>query len=319
MYILNLDTREKYENFIEKFYNKSNSFLILSTVEELKLVKDILDIDEITFKDCLKFDENIKLDLFDNYDFLSVNTFDVINEEIKVEEINIYLSDNFILVICSKTHFIYNIVQNMIMNNIHMNEELGVVILFKINYIIFKTIIMHQFESLEKLEDLILKLEDEMMEGTIDNHIVKINDVRSMTRIVVKNIRPLLYISDRILKENIRYLKYSDVKKYNLDNLQGIDFGIDKLYKFALSTRELADKLLDIYSSKVSEKTNNLITKLTILTGIAAPLTIITGIYGMNFRVMPELNYTYAYPLTLGVMLLILIICIIIFKIKKML
>lgn len=319
MYILNIDTREKYTKFCKEFYNKEDSFLIVSTVKELKLLKRLLNIEQDLFKQCLNFNEDIKLDLFDNYDLLSVNSFEVENEDIFVEEINIFLADNFILVVCNESNFIYDTVKDIIMNNISMTEEISIVVLFKLNYLIFKSIITHQFESLEKLEDLILKLEDEMIEEAKKEHLSKINDLRSMTRTVVKNIRPLLYIEDRIVKENIRYLKYSDVKKYNLDNLQGIDLGIDKLYNFAISTRELADKLLDVYASKVSEKTNNLITKLTILTGISLPITIITGIYGMNFRVMPWLNYEYAYPITLGVMVLILIVGIVILKVKDIL
>ena len=319
MYILNIDNREKYTKFCKEFYNKEDSFLIVSTVKELKLLKRLLDIEQDLFKQCLNFNEDIKLDLFDNYDLLSVNSFEVENEDIFVEEINIFLADNFILVVCNESNFIYDTVKDIIMNNISMTEEISIVVLFKLNYLIFKSIITHQFESLEKLEDLILKLEDEMIEEAKKEHLSKINDLRSMTRTVVKNIRPLLYIEDRIVKENIRYLKYSDVKKYNLDNLQGIDLGIDKLYNFAISTRELADKLLDVYASKVSEKTNNLITKLTILTGISLPITIITGIYGMNFRVMPWLNYEYAYPITLGVMVLILIVGIVILKVKDIL
>ena len=319
MYILNIDTREKYTKFCKEFYNKEDSFLIVSTVKELKLLKRLLNIEQDLFKQCLNFNEDIKLDLFDNYDLLSVNSFEVENEDIVVEEINIFLADNFILVVCNESNFIYDTVKDIIMNNISMTEEISIVVLFKLNYLIFKSIITHQFESLEKLEDLILKLEDEMIEEAKKEHLSKINDLRSMTRTVVKNIRPLLYIEDRIVKENIRYLKYSDVKKYNLDNLQGIDLGIDKLYNFAISTRELADKLLDVYASKVSEKTNNLITKLTILTGISLPITIITGIYGMNFRVMPWINYEYAYPITLGVMVLILIVGIAILKIKDIL
>ena len=63
---------------------------------------------------------------------------------------------------------------------------------------------MHQFESLEQIEDLILKLEDEMIEEAKEEHLSRINDIRSMSRTVVKKIRPLLYIQDRILKENIR-------------------------------------------------------------------------------------------------------------------
>ena len=159
---------------------------------------------------------------------------------------------------------------------------------------------------------MILDLEDEIMEGTDDEHILKINYIRSLTRILVKNTRPLLYLGDRILKDNFRYLKYNDMKRSNLDNLQSIDFGIDKLYNFALSTRELADKLLDIYSSKVAEQTND-------ITAISAPLTIITGIYGMNFKFMPELNLYYGYPLTIGIMFIIVLCGIILFKIKKLL
>ena len=319
MYMLNIDTREKYTKFCKEFYNKEDSFLIVSTVKELKLLKRLLNIEQDLLKQCLNFNEDIKLDLFDNYDLLSVNSFEVENEDIVVEEINIFLADNFILVVCNESNFIYDTVKDIIMNNISMTEEISIVVLFKLNYLIFKSIITHQFESLEKLEDLILKLEDEMIEEAKKEHLSKINDLRGMTRTVVKNIRPLLYIEDRIVKENIRYLKYSDVKKYNLDNLQGIDLGIEKLYNFAISTRELADKLLDVYASKVSEKTNNLITKLTILTGISLPITIITGIYGMNFRVMPWLNYEYAYPITLGVMVLILIVGIVILKVKDIL
>lgn len=319
MYILNLETRNTLNRFDNKFYNDQQSYLIVCIPKELSLLKDTLDIDEITFEECLNFDESIKLDLFDNYDFLSVNTFELVNEKATIEEVNIYLSDNFILVVCNEAHFLYDFVKNMITNNIKLENTPPVVSLFQINYMIFKNIIIHEFESLDKVEDLILKLEDEILEGVVDNQIQKINNARAITRTVVKNIRPLLYIGERILKENIRYLKYSDVKKYNLDNLQGIDFGIEKLYSFALSTRELSDRLLDIYTSQVAEKTNSLITKLTLLTGISAPLTIITGIYGMNFSYMPELKWQYGYPIILCVMLLILVIGVLIFKIKKLL
>lgn len=319
MYILNLKTTEIIDHFREDFYNKSYQYLILSTSNELKLLKDILDIDEITFNDCLRFDENVKFDLFDNYDFLSINTCELNDNKAKIEEINMYLSDNFTLVICEKDNFLYNYVKNMILNNSKTKKYYNNENLFKISYLIIKNIIIHEFENLEKVEDMILNLEDEIMENRSDEHILKINYIRNITRVLVKNTRPLLYLGDRIIKDNLRYLKYNDMKRSNLDNLQSIDFGIDKLYNFALSTRELADKLLDIYSSKVAEQTNDIITKLTLLTAISAPLTIITGIYGMNFKFMPELNLYYGYPLTLGIMFIIILCGLIIFKIKKLL
>ncbi|EPZ54083.1 hypothetical protein H477_4267 [[Clostridium] sordellii ATCC 9714] len=44
-----------------------------------------------------------------------------------------------------------------------------------------------------------------MLEGVEDKHFHEISHIRSLTRNIVKNIRPLLYIGDRILKDNIRY------------------------------------------------------------------------------------------------------------------
>ncbi|MGL5330272.1 MAG: magnesium transporter CorA family protein [Peptostreptococcaceae bacterium] len=319
MHILNLDTREIKDEIKVNIKDEKYSYIILATSNELNKLKDVLNIDEIRLNNSLKFDESIKLDLFDDYDFLSINTFEIINNKVDIEEVNIYLSDNFILAVCNENHFLYEYIKDIITNNIAMPNTSSVVILFKINYLIFKHIIIHQFSNLEKVEDMILKLEDEILKCAKDEQVVKINHIRDITRTIVKNTRPLLYLGDRILKENIRYLKHSDVKKYKYDNLQGIDFGIEKLYGFALSTRELADKLLDIYSSQVAEKTNSLITKLTVLTGISAPLTIITGIYGMNFKVMPELDWLYGYYIILTIMAFIIIIGIIIFKHKKLL
>lgn len=57
-----------------------------------------------------------------------------------------------------------------------------------------------------------------MMDNINKNYVFRISDVRGLIRIIVKNIRFFLYIGDRIVKENIRYLKYLNVKKYNLEN-----------------------------------------------------------------------------------------------------
>ena len=260
----------------------------------------------------------MKLDVFDKYDFISLNTYKLVGKNLYLEEINMYLADRFILVVVNDDNFLYKYIKDVIENKQTLSKT-PIVSLYKISYLLFKKIMLNGFENLELVEDMILEMEDNIMNGLYDNNISDINHVRGLTRSIVKNTRPLLYIGDRILKENIRYMKTSDIKKHNIENLQGIDFGIDKLYSFAISTRELADKLLDIYSSQVAEETNSLITKLTILTGIASPLTIITGIYGMNFKYMPELNYHYAYPITIFIMIIIVVIGLLIFKIKKIL
>jgi magnesium transporter len=74
---------------------------------------------------------------------------------------------------------------------------------------------------------------------------------------------------------------------------------------------------ISLYYTFISEKTNRIVTKLTIISAIFLPLTLIAGIYGMNFKYMPELNHPLAYPLTLLAMALIAIGELIYFKKKK--
>ena len=177
---------------------------------------------------------------------------------------------------------------------------------------------------MERVEEIILEIEDDIINEVNEDISSKISHVRSICRCCVKNIRPLTYMMDTLLKDGMEFFSKEKTRNNYLEKeyeklLQGLDLSIDKLYSFSLSTRELADKLLDIYSSKVSEKTNNLITRLTIFTGTAVPISIITGIYGMNFKYMPELTYEYGYGITILVILLIIIISFIIFKTKKFL
>ena len=67
----------------------------------------------------------------------------------------------------------------------------------------------------------------------------------------------------------------------------------------------------------MSNRMNNIMRLLTLISTIFIPLTFIVGVYGMNFEHMPELHYKWAYPACWGVMLLITIGMIIYFRRKK--
>ncbi len=75
--------------------------------------------------------------------------------------------------------------------------------------------------------------------------------------------------------------------------------------------------MLDIYLSSISNRMNEVMKVLTIITTIFIPLSFIAGLYGMNFEFMPELHFHDAYPIVLGVMLIIAVVMLLIFKKKK--
>ncbi len=78
--------------------------------------------------------------------------------------------------------------------------------------------------------------------------------------------------------------------------------------------RELTSGLMDVYLSSISNKMNEIVKLLTIISTIFIPLTFIAGVYGMNFNTevspwnMPELNWYWGYPICLGVMIAIAIV-----------
>jgi magnesium transporter len=78
--------------------------------------------------------------------------------------------------------------------------------------------------------------------------------------------------------------------------------------------RELVAGVMEIRLSMVSNRMNSVMKVLTIISTIFIPLTFIVGVYGMNFKFMPELDMRYAYPITWGIMVLIVIGMLIVFK-----
>ena len=321
MHILNLNTKQISKDTYNLNLNKDHHFIICNPWE-LKFIKDNLNIDNETYKDCLEFDAKVKVNIFDDHIFFTLNNFQILDDDMVMEEINIFLSENYIIIVLRKRNQIYKQIKELMGERFYYKSNLTLSLLVIFSTIL-RIIISNQFENLERIEDEILEVEDEILNSVKEDISLKISHIRSMCRTCVKNIRPLTYVMDTLMKEGMEFFsdEQSDgpyVEKEYMKLLKGADDSIDKLYSFSLSTRELADKLLDIYSSKVSEKTNNLITKLTILTGISVHITIITGVYGMNFKYMPELNYIYGYKIALSVIILIPLISFIYFKYKKM-
>jgi len=81
--------------------------------------------------------------------------------------------------------------------------------------------------------------------------------------------------------------------------------------------RDMVSSALDAYLSSVSNRLNEVMKILTIFTATMMPLTLITGIYGMNFDHMPELRMRYGYYSVLVIMLVLMVGMFVYFRRKK--
>jgi len=81
--------------------------------------------------------------------------------------------------------------------------------------------------------------------------------------------------------------------------------------------REMSSSILDIYLSSTSYKLNEIMKVLTIISTIFIPLTFIVGLYGMNFKYFPEIDWKYGYLFVWGIMLGVTTLMLYYFKKKK--
>ncbi len=81
--------------------------------------------------------------------------------------------------------------------------------------------------------------------------------------------------------------------------------------------RDILSGMFDIYLSSISNRLNEVMKVLTIISTIFIPLTFIAGVYGMNFEFMPELKWRYGYFLIWGVMISAAIVMLYMFHRKK--
>ncbi|MBW6468506.1 MAG: magnesium/cobalt transporter CorA [Coriobacteriia bacterium] len=148
-------------------------------------------------------------------------------------------------------------------------------------------------ESLERLEGQLLQAE----EGASPAHLREIYVMRrrilDLHRIIAPErdiVRALLRERDFVTVDAFRY--FSDVG----DHLARVEDALDSL-------RTVATDLTDIHLSAVANRTNEIMKRLTVVATIFMPLTLITGIYGMNFRMFPELGWRFGYPGVMAIML----------------
>jgi len=127
-----------------------------------------------------------------------------------------------------------------------------------------------------------------------------------------KSVWPLREVIGGLAKSESTLIK-EDVLVYVRDVYDHVIQVIDTIETF----RDMLSAMLEIYLSSVGNRMNQVMKVLTIIATIFIPMTFLAGIYGMNFKYMPELEWRYAYLVFWLVVITVFIIMIALFKKKK--
>lgn len=210
------------------------------------------------------------------------------------------------LIFVDDTNFVNNAIKNIIKTKRWHEPSLERFIYDFLDYIVKDDLrIMEKYElELEQMED---SIEQQDQEDSI-----RLNKIRSEIRRFYIHYEELIDLTQEFYENENNFFKH--------ENLNYFHSYLNRLERLLNTTSFLRDYVMqidDMYREHIAIKQNNITTLLTVITTIFAPLTLITGWYGMNFKYMPELNSVYAYPLILLVCVAIAIALLLYFKKKK--
>ena len=178
-------------------------------------------------------------------------------------------------------------------------------------HILYATVNQY-FDIVHDIEDEVILFEEKHgNEKKDDNITAKMFEVRKEIFRVKRVIVPMDEIVGKF-KEQDDIFNSSQSESI----LSKIDSKIDRQKLIIQFSEDMIDEMKDNYISYNTYRMNKIINVLTIISAIFLPLTLITGIYGMNFENMPELGWGPAYFVTLGAMILISIGMLMFFKYK---
>ncbi|MDH6342010.1 magnesium transporter [Parabacteroides sp. PFB2-12] len=215
------------------------------------------------------------------------------------EHIGIIIKERVVITLTESDAPLFKNVENSLKNNTLniRTQKSGLLLAFLLNSILVDII-----EVAAKVEVLLEKLEDGLLAPvpTPKNHIGQyIQECRHANLIIRKNTYPL--------KEDFPKLIRPKQHMIDAELVALFDDLFDQL-KYAIQTsennKEILSSLMDLYSSNNDLKMNRVMKRLTVVSTLFIPITFLVGLWGMNFKYMPELDWEYGYLVSLGIILI---------------
>ncbi|HNX10114.1 MAG TPA: magnesium/cobalt transporter CorA [Methanothrix sp.] len=179
-------------------------------------------------------------------------------------------------------------------------------------YSMIDSIVDHYFVIMEKLGDRFEELEDLVVSDPEPGILPTIYNLKRDMLFLRKSVWPLreaiskMQRTDSPLVSEATKIYLRDVYDHTIQVIENVE-----------TFRDMSASLLETYLSSLSNKLNEVIKLLTIISTIFIPLTFLAGLYGMNFDYMPELRSTWGYPAVLIVMLLVVVVMMVYFRKKE--
>ena len=293
---------------------ESVTWIQIEGLHEIPIIKEIGEcfaVDPLLLEDMINPTHLPKIEVSEDYVFIILKSLDYNAAAARVarEQISLIIGPNFVLSLQENHSGIFTSIRNRLRNAQGRIRRMQSGYLA---YALIDIIVDHYFIVLDEINERIQALEEEIMTNPSPEVLAKVNVLREEQLLLRRPILPLRDVLIEILEDEIPLLGenthryFRDVYDHLIQVIQMLEV-----------IRSAVSGLFDVYTSAVSHRMNEVMKVLTIVATFFIPLTFIAGIYGMNFKFMPELETKWGYPIVLLVMLSMSIGMFIFFKLKK--
>jgi magnesium transporter len=264
----------------------------------------------LAIEDVISEKPRTKVDDYDRYLFLVFQIVDYVGrqEGLKISEVDLFLGRNSVVTVHYDDHRIFDYLYHRAERDERLLSRGGDFLL----HALIDAIVDNYNTTLDILEYEVDQVEDDVLGGpdaeTLKSIFTLRRDIVHLKRIVLPQMEVLSWFSREQFKliTSKAAVYFSDIHDHLVRVNELADFH-----------REILNSSLEVYYSSISTRTNEIIKVLTIFTVLFIPPTFLVGLWGMNFQLMPELDWKYGYLFALVLILLVVLGLIVFFRKKR--
>ena len=229
--------------------------------------------------------------VFQDYAFILLYQMYETQGGLKREKTALLLKDNLVITVQEREGDVFNTVREGIRKGEGLFRERGS------DYLLFallEAVVGNYVPIIERISSQMEELEGRILLKPDAGLLRRIHGLRRDILFMRRTIFPLIEAFRKLRLEGGSFFR-GDSTNF----MEELHEHVAEVLDILEGQRELANSLVELYYSTLSTKTNDIIRILTVVSTIFIPLTFITGVYGMNFRYMPELTWRYGYPAVL--------------------
>ncbi|MDR3336030.1 MAG: magnesium/cobalt transporter CorA [Treponema sp.] len=290
----------------------------LDNFEAIHRLAEVYNIHALTVEDILNTEQRPKVEEFDHYLFISFKAisrkedrppvpaeggsregkrFALPEKDLIFDQVSLVIREDTVISFQELPGDPFDGIRKRILNNIGRVRKMGADYL---SYVLMDAVVDEYFSILEHIGVRIEDFEDRAVDDRDANFIPELQKIKQQLLHIRRVIWPLRESLSLLLKMESPLLN-DELDPFFKDLYENVIQAAETVETY----RELVSGVMEVNFSVVSARMNNVMKVLTIISTLFIPLTFIVGVYGMNFKYMPELDYPYAYAITWGIMLLI--------------